>query len=171
MADTVELVTGATVEGRFGIARGKAKDLAAVGLITVRGKAGSRNLYSLHEVRSVMERPWVQPPHGSAFVVKVNAAGWDPEASSEDKVSMVAGWWPCADPDAYVGRPMLVAHQSFILAAYRITGYETGYGRRRFDLEQPGRESAPFLLSADPVVGRRLPAQRGPISYGLESED
>ncbi|QCQ17249.1 hypothetical protein [Microbacterium sp. RG1] len=142
---------------------------------------GRQKLYVEAEVIALANRAVIPRPYPRAYVVRVLAkanaddhsraykgftAGLydpsDPKRDAEHRRLALAGWWPCRDPEAQVGHPLIATLAGFVVGAYRISGPgQRSNGRVMFDVEPLDRDTASLLEN------RRLTLTGGPISLEI----
>ena len=107
-------------------------------------------------------------PNTPALIVRLGEPSWSEEedrplgwGSSEIRTEMqnadaARRWWRIANPESYVGQPLVATVAEWVVGAWLITG-----GRQHYGLSE-------FFIEADPVIraewiGSRVPLKRGPV--------
>lgn len=148
------------------------------GLLPEPTPVGRQKVYESSEVSALATRAPVSRPYPNAYVVRVVSKesvsessrafkGFslglydpsDPDRDSEHRRLALSGWWPCRDPEAQVGNPLVATLAGFVVASYRISGPgERSNGRVMFETEELDQETASLFRD------RRLALRGGPIS-------
>ncbi len=155
-----ELISLTAIEDRYGFGRGRARNLVDVGLLQPVATDGQRRFFDMATVEALMSRPKPTRPHGPALVVRISPKSWNLAIPEVERRDNVRKWWPVARPELLVGEHLLVTVHGFVLDVVEVTGYESAYGRRSFEVKDAGKRGDPFKLA-------RLTPSRGPIAFVL----
>ncbi len=157
----------AAVSAALGINRVGAQQLLAG---EVAGETYKDDRGGLQALASAIERlkswPTVEPTTPT-LQVKVTAAtwsdsearwrGWHRRLPTPLRRDGVRGWWAVREPDKLLGRTFVATMSGFVVEVATIVGYETGYGKRIFTLEDPTDDALDLYSNV------RLPPQAGAI--------
>lgn len=96
--------------------------------------------------------PFVEELRQPTLLVKV--AG-NTDWRNDDRVRQ---WWPVKQPELLVGGLLVTAVVGFVLRVDEITGYESDYGRRSFEIKPPRGNMG------DEIRGRRFKTVGGSLT-------